>query len=120
MTLWFMTKAWPWLKKNWAWIVLPVGLLILVLKAFGRQRISVVAPELIGAAEEQSSAKAEADARVSEAGRVRAEDSDHINAEHSAAVDRLVGSQAAKVGPLLEDPDALNDFLKDVGKDMRR
>jgi hypothetical protein len=29
--IWVTTKVWPWLKRNWKWVIFPIGLLSLLL-----------------------------------------------------------------------------------------
>jgi len=31
--LWLKTKAWPWLKRNWKWVVFPIGILMAIATA---------------------------------------------------------------------------------------
>lgn len=31
--IWLTTRAWPWLKKNWKWVLFPVGILLAIATA---------------------------------------------------------------------------------------
>lgn len=84
----------------------------------GRNKLQVVAPALEGADEKK--AEIELDA----ANKIKAVDLDtaaHLQAittEHAAVIEKLNEEQRAKVQEL-QDPEKLNSFLLEVGKQQR-
>lgn len=114
---WWSSKAWPWLKENWLLVVLfPLGLL-----ALGgiKRRPKVVSTELSGADEVEREARAARDEGVAEAQEDHAEEVAEALEERDEDVGGLVTDQERRA----ENPpegENLTDFLKDVGKDVRR
>lgn len=31
--IWLTTKAWPWIKKNWKWVLFPIGIAVAIMTA---------------------------------------------------------------------------------------
>lgn len=120
MKIWWETKALPWLRKYWQWILLPIGLLMLVAKVLGGRRTSVVASELTGAAKTEHEVNEEAAAKVEEARAEKDEATTEAKEEHDQAIRVLTEEQQAKARELADDPTALNDYLKGVGKQVRK
>jgi len=113
--LWFKHKAWPWLRKNWLWLLSGVGVVVVLYRAFRRSPAPVVAPEALGAAkvqreamelvqEQKREAEAEFEGAVGE-----------LEAEHKKELTKADEENQAEAEKLEDDPKALNDFLKDVG-----
>ena len=115
---WWRAKAWPWLKKYWYWVLLPVGLLLLLSRR--RSGPTAVSTELLDAADVERGAREKADAAVEKAREERDERLSELDEEHAAAVREQVREQQDTVDELRGDPGRLNDFLKDVGADMRK
>lgn len=118
----WLTVAWLWVKRNWKWVVLPIGLLILlfrVLSAF-KKPTPIVDSALAEHQEEKEKIEAEADAARADAGRAVAGQLSGIEARHEASVGELNRGTVQEVEEVRGDPDKTNDFLKSVGKDMRR
>jgi hypothetical protein len=122
MKIWFaLLEGWEWVKKNWMWLLFPVGVAIFL---FGRcskktKQVEVVAPELLGAAETRL---AEDDLAEQERAAARAELAEqvrYISQEHAEVVMELNDEQRRKAESLLDDPGALNDFLLRVGREQR-
>jgi hypothetical protein len=112
----WLKKAWAWFKTNWYWVVVPVGVVLYLLR---RRSESVVAPELIGASEVSKQATEEAERKASEALIERDQKLAQLQQEHAETIKELNEEQQAKAETLKEDPAALNEFLLDVGKQMR-
>ena len=114
----FLAKAWEWLKKNWMWVLLPVGLLLLVFGVL-KPRPKVIGSQLHDAAVAANKARAEADKRAAEAAAARDAEVKRIEAEHAESIKKLTDSQKKTVEELRTDPEALNKYLLDVGKQIR-
>ncbi len=120
MKTWWNTKAWPWLKRNWKWILLPIGLLMLVGKAFGGRRVTVVGSELTGAAEAESKISRDAAKKLEAATTKRDELLEEIKKDHAKSVQHQVNDLKQDAPELVANPSALNDHLKQVGKKVRK
>lgn len=117
---WYV-RAWEWLKENWKAVLLGVstlGLGLLVGRSARRPQ-KVVAPELVGAEEERRRQREEADQKVREAKRLRQEEVSRLEEKHAELLARLSGEQRERVDELKDDPEGLNDFLLQVGRDTR-
>jgi Sec-independent protein translocase protein TatA len=112
-------KAWGWLKKNWQWVLLPVGLLLLLSRLRPRAP-EVVSSSLIGAGETQRAAEQRADEQVEEARAELDEKVEQAAQEHQSQVRSLVEKQKDDAAELAEDPQRLNAFLLNVGKETRK
>lgn len=116
----WLTIAWSWLKKYWMWLLFPIGILIFILgKISVCKSPDVVAPELVGAEEERRKAQEGADRQVFIATKEREKKLDEIRKEHEQVIKDLTDEQRGQVKELEEDPDKLNDFLLDVGRQIR-
>jgi len=119
MKVWWNQKALPWLKKYGPWIIFPLGLLLLAVKVFGGTRTQVVSSELTRAAEATDEADDEATQKIELSEAKRTDRVAEIHEEHAETVKGLTDEQMAKANELLEDPEELNSFLLDVGKQVR-
>ena len=118
--VWFwLKKAGAWLRKYWMWVLFPLGALWVLLKLF-KSPPKVVAPEASGAAAAQLQARGEADEQITEAARIRDEGLAEVAQEHAEQVKGLVQEQETRAEELQGEPEKLNDFLRDVGEDMRK
>lgn len=120
MKTWWNTKAWPWLQRNWQWILLPIGLLMVVGKAFGGRRVTVVGSELTGAAEVAHKAEEKAAKQLVEATQTRDEALAEAKRSHAVELNEVVQDQKDAAPELMANPDALNAHLKGVGKKVRK
>lgn len=120
MKIWWNTKAWPWLQKNWKWILFPVGLLVIAGRVFAGRSTTVVGSELTGAANAEVKANEKASNKLARALAKRNREIAEKKAQHAEVVQEQVDAQKAEAKELVEDPAALNDFLKDVGKKQRQ
>lgn len=113
-------KVWAWLKKYWKWLLFPVGILLGILSMLGRKRIfNVVSPELVEAEKVREEAEEDKRQRIEELEQERSERLEEIERVHADTVSKLTDEQKKRVEELREDPDELNDFLLEVGKDIR-
>lgn len=116
----FIKSAWSWLKKYWMWLLFPIGALLFLLGKLSVKKPSdVVVPEIVDAEKERRRAQEDADQKALEAAKLRAIKVDEIRAEHAKVVDELTDTQRAMAKRLEDDPDKLNDFLLDVGVQLR-
>mgnify|MGYP001244304738 FL=1 len=118
----FFSKAWEWLKKYWMWVLFPIGLLVLGAKGLAllKRPAPVLPPELVGASQTAESERRIAEQRAREAETARAQKITQVEAEHLDVIRKLDEEQYKKVEELRDDPDKLNEYLLQVGKDMRR
>jgi len=119
MMLW-LSVAWAWLKRNWHWIIAPVGVALWLLGRLGSKRPVVITS---GQLAEQALTEAKA---AQQAALARAE----VDNAHAAALQKLDAGyavqikgvsqtaqrEAEKVG---DDPEAVNALLHGVSKDIR-
>ena len=118
MKKWWTEKAVPWLKKYWPWIILPVGVLLVLLKVFQR-RPNVIAPELLGALEHERKVDEETAEKAKALESEKEKRLSEIEEAHKEVVERLTEAQKEQVKHLRDDPESLNSFLLDVGKEVR-
>ena len=116
---WLTLKAWPWLKKNWKWLLFPLGILIFIVGYGTRKQSVVVAPELLGAAEDKKKAEEKAAGEITEAKEDRDKQLAEIEKEHADVVAKLTQGQKEQLEELKKDPEKLNKFLIDLGKSIR-
>ena len=107
-----------WLKKNWKWILLPVGIILLVIR-FLKKPPTVVSPELTEAEEVARKAKEQAERNIRDARITKDETITGLKRKRITDVKALNDEQRKKVKELEDDPEALNAFLLEVGEDMR-
>jgi hypothetical protein len=102
------------------WLLFPVGVLLFILgKLSVRKPPDVVAPEVFGAAEERRRAQEEADKKVEAAEAERERKLEEVRSRHSGLIKELTAEQEEKAEALIDDPAALNDYLLDVGTQVR-
>lgn len=119
MMLWWTTKALPWLKKNWQWVLLPIGLLITASKLF-KPKLESVSAESLGAADTKQEANTLANINSDIAAKARDEEAKRFQKEIEDAINVEVEDITVKTQPLKDDPKAANEHLLDVGRSMRK
>ena len=118
--LWWKRTAWPWLKKNWYWVLLaPIGLGILVFKFFQPTKVEVVSTELSEADEVRREAEGTKQEGLSNAGKVLDDELAEAVRVHDAALGTLVDKQKQEADTPPEGQN-LTDLLTAVGKDVRK
>jgi hypothetical protein len=121
LSIWWVEKAEPWLKRNWHWMVAATGGLVLFIFAITKKRpkVEIVSTELSGA--DQVKRDLEEQKRAEEAVLKDERDSDLKKAEEQRndTISGLLEDQEDRAESPPEG-DSLTDFLKDVGKDVRR
>lgn len=121
LALWWTLKFLPWWRKNWKWVLLPIGIISFILGFLltSRRKQQVVAPKLLKALEVETQATINAEAKVHEAEETRDEQIKKIEEEHKETVESLTDEQKGKLEELKGDPEKLNAFLLNVGKSVR-
>jgi hypothetical protein len=104
----WMFLTWEWLKRNWKWLLLPLGVLLWFLGRVTAKKEVIIT----------STALAEADTAQADA--KEAAQLSGIAAQHSAAVAVATQKQIDAAADAQGDSEAVNSILAGVGKDMRR
>lgn len=118
--LWLIA-AWGWLKRNWKWLLLPIGALAWLLGRLTAKKTVVVESsaleehnEVVQKIEEEADVKREAAHKTLE-GQLMG-----IDSAHSAAVTASTSTVIKEAGEAQGDSDKVNDLLKNLGKDLRK
>jgi hypothetical protein len=119
MKQWWEQQALPWLKKYGPWIIFPLGLLLLAVKVLAGTRTQVVSSGFSEAAAASADADEEATQKIEASTAHRDKSVAEIHEVYTKATGALVAKQTAGVTELLEDPEDLNKFLLDVGRQVR-
>ena len=112
---------WLWLKKNWKSVLLGVSTLgvgLLIGKAFGR-RSGVTSSEFVEHKEVKRRVVTERDKKIDRVEQQRDERIAEIKEKHEQTVKNLTDKQRSQVKQLEQDPEALNEYLFQVGKSIR-
>lgn len=117
--LWF-TKAWAWLKRNWKWLIFPVGVLVYVIgRASSNKSTTVVSPELVGHQKVKEKLDAEAAQKKLDADEKAAAQLSEIAKDRSSTAASETQKQVDAVKAVQGNPEKVSDLLKQVGKDIR-
>ena len=114
-----LSLAWAWLKKNWHWVVLPVGAALYLLGRAGR-KAPVVSPALVQHFEVQHQAEQEAGQQAALATIARDKKIQRLNQDHDQVIQRLKEADARTAEALKDDPIALSRFLNQVNQDVEK
>jgi len=117
---WWTLKALPWLKKYWKWLLFPIGILIFIAGYVSRPKPKVLAPELLDHAAEREKIEKRTAGQIVEAKEERDKKLAEVEKEHAETVSKLNAEQRGKMQRLRQNPEELNKFLLQVGKDIRR
>lgn len=117
--LW-LKATWEWLKKYWKWLLFPIGILVYIVgRSSAKTNISVVSPELMGHADVDKTLASEAEHKKQVVDEAAAAQLSGIEAKRSAEVSSETQKQIDEVKSVQGDPQAVNDLLKNIGKDIR-
>jgi hypothetical protein len=121
VALWWSLVAWPWLKKNWLYVLFfPVVALAFVIayiqgKSAGRVVVVDKREESDAAAEFEKKVEARKQSAIDELDRQLAERTEEVVKEHTDAINKLTEKQRGEADELLDNPDALRQYLLGVG-----
>lgn len=117
--LWFKA-AWGWLKRNWKWLILPVGVIAYLLgRYYSKSSVQVVSPGLVEHAEVDATLNEEAEQKKQAADTAAAAQLSAIEANRSSKISSETQKQMDEVVTVQGDPEKVTSFLKQVGKDIR-
>ena len=114
------SATWVWLKKYWQWLLLPVGVALYFL---GRKQggVKVIADreesDAARALKEKIEAKAAEEQEEAKAELLRK--SKEVVERNQEVIEKLTDKQKQMADEMLDDPEALNSFLLDVGRKVR-
>ncbi len=117
----FLRKVWSWLKKYWKYLLFPVGIVLGILAMISKKKDvgDIVAPKEVETEGERNQANAEARELSEEAKVERDEKVSKVKRKHFETVMKLTDKQKAEVSELEKDPEELNEYLLNVGKEIR-
>lgn len=117
MNEWWTTKAWPWIRGHWQWIIFPVGLLLLVLEVLSRVRPAVVTVDPTKEADERARIEEETRSKqlAAERARLAAEQKRIADAAEKERQAREQ-AQSAEVETLRNDPEELKRRMLEAGR----
>jgi hypothetical protein len=121
----FAIKAWTWIKKNWKWLLFPIGALLGLIGFFwgrGSKKtdVHVASPVLADAETIRREAEEKAQEDIRKAEEEHKKEVARIESEYKETIAKLTDDQKTKVDELRSDPDKLTAFLLSVGKDIRQ
>lgn len=109
-----LKAAWEWVKKNWMWILFPVGIALFILGRLSR-RPEVITSDPVQAADRR--AREERQRReqelAAEQARLQAR-LDAVHAEHAEQLQQLTQEQRAEAATMSQDPDKLAAWLRSL------
>lgn len=110
-----MSKFLDFVKKWWRWLI--AGAAVVLAFALGRlKKPTVVVPE---PSEKQKSTEEKTKQEEAKLDQKAAEETQKVLDQHKATVDALTDEQRKKVEEIKDDPQAVNQYLLDVGKTIR-
>lgn len=117
----WMFLTWEWLKRNWKWLLLPLGVVLWFLgRATAKKEVTITSTALDGANTAKDKIDAAADEKRVQADAAEAAQLAGVAAQHSAAVAVATQKQLDVAAAAQGDSEAVNSILTGVGKDMRR
>ena len=125
LALWWSLVAWPWLKRNWLYVLFfPVVIFAFVIayiqgKHDGRIVVVDKREESDQAREFEKKVEQRKQDAVDELERELVERTEAVVKEHVKTIDKLTKEQKARADELLDNPDELRRYLLDVGKRAR-
>lgn len=114
----WLKKVGAWLALHWQWLLPPIAAVFWLL--FRQKKVVVESGEIVGHDQAVVAADAKAAQELAAARNLEAEKLNQIGLDHTAAVSKLNGQLKAEADKVVDDPEAANSFLKDVGNDMRK
>jgi hypothetical protein len=115
-----IAAAWAWVKKNWRWLLAPVGILLYLLGRAGRRNVVVQSPTLVEHQQVAHEAEEKAEAERKVAAATRDKKIERLNQDHDQVIQRLKEADARTAEALKDDPVALSRFLNQVDQDISK
>ena len=110
-------KVWSWLKKNWKWVLFPIGILVALATLSKRHKTTVIAlPDTHATDHAILQHDAELKKREEAAETKATAELKAIEEKHAAVIEQLGDSQRLQFDELKKDPQALTDWLIKVGR----
>ena len=115
-----LKAAGAWILRNWKWFAFPLGVLFWFAgKASAKTTVQVRSSEIEGHQALEWELAARTDDKVKELTEKKQEQTDIINQNFEQVSKRLDDAEARQAEALKKDPEALNEFLKGVGREHR-
>lgn len=116
-----MSDVWEWLKENWRTVIFGVFTLGigLVVGRWRKKAPVVLNPELGEHYADRRRIEQEAERQIADAKRRRNDEVTVILFDHDQTLKKLNHDQNQRVKELLDDPEALSDYLVKVGREVR-
>ncbi len=115
----WLSVVWEWLKVNWKWLILPIGVITWLVGRASAKKVVVVSPELSEHMKVKQEAHEEAARKQLEASKKHEAELSAIEHHYESEQRKLTESEKKKIEEIKDDPEALNRFLKDVGRGRR-
>ena len=93
-----MIQLWAWIKRNWKWILFPIGALLALAGAVSRRRIGSVPPPSLARAGEEALAQVEAASKARDLKLVE------LQVEHHERLTRMSDEQKKELRELQDKP----------------
>jgi hypothetical protein len=119
---WVVEDAWPWLKRDYHWLLVlffPVGLLVW-LYAKRPTQLVVTSPELVAAEKRKAELEYELFRKDSVNAAARDAAKQDAQVKHDAAIISEIAKQERSVAEDMADPAALAEELKRISKEAQK
>lgn len=113
------TQAVAWLKKNWKWVLLPIGVLVWLAGRSSKQTTQVVSSSLTQHENYKARIDAQVKAKMDAAAEEREQALELTRRKNDEALRQIQMQAQAKAAELQANPENVNDFLKGVGAGVR-
>jgi hypothetical protein len=119
MMLW-LSVAWSWLKRNWHWLIAPVGVALWLLGRLGSKTpVVVTSGQLAGQALTEAKAMQQAAAERAAVDNVHAAALQRLDEGYAVQIKGVGQAAQLAAKEVDDDPEAVNALLHGVSKDIR-
>jgi hypothetical protein len=113
--------TWEWLKRNWKWLLLPLGVLFWFLgRVTAKKKVTITSTALAEADSAKVAIDEKAEAQRELADAKEATQLAGIASRQAAAVTAATQAQVGAAAAAQGDPEQVNALLQAVSKDLRR
>lgn len=117
----WMFLTWEWLKRNWKWLLLPLGVLLWLLGRVTAKKVVTITSTAVADADAAKVAiNAKADEQRERADAKEVAQLAGIASQQAAAVTAATQAQLGAAAAAQGDPEQVNELLQAVGRDIRR